>query len=777
MSDLNPCITRQNVLINELMQKPLIGFSTGEYNKQAIWDDIAFRFTFKNGRSINFYCVNNTVDQHFLSTTSSYNPSQVLPKQLRYLLIAFAIDIIAGNNSANKIRDKIAKAREFLSACNDNPAYLTQSNLDSITTNLKNTVILNAFFKWLHHHQLIPNSIKLATIHRETTSGLDTIDNKKQKIPETNVLLALGSIFHDEIPSDRSKWDMHSTANQRNPFIAAMSAIAMASPNRADAEQTVLDKQRLKIRTESINGKNERVHYLEWQGSKGFINNRKHFLDIMSEPVDRSLEYMGIVCEPARALARFYEKPSLPLKTILGEFLPSQKNMNALNPDMDKPIMLIQLGYLLGFYDNGNGYVRVSEDTHNSKEIISGIAGKYKRYIKKIINLKPEDELLIAQSCPFNKYLHGMEVKFEINSKKITAHTIYPNGSNSTIKLLTVAQFQDSIIKYSISKLPGFPIGINNSSKGKCKYKNALFAFTVHQLAKKRNGNSTGCYYFITSLSSLKGIFIKGLKSNQHNKNTIFSDYNFSSDFNISPNSLRHWHNDIAERQGVPHALINLWSGRKNPEQILHYIHRTNAEKAAEIADIIYSETKAEDNISIKVISKNQFEKAVKTATTVTNVGLCTQNLHESPCEYLNDFLTQCSLCPSSCHIAHDKEAITLLKKDLVAQNLRLDEIKNKPTFCQHEGLQKWFAIHFRNTHLLQELVALMEDSNIKAGSIIRILSHRNIIRITDIEQKLVTEKMFSLPDTEDARSKIIDDKSKTSNEFNEITKFISDLF
>ncbi|WP_163922694.1 hypothetical protein [Photobacterium sp. Alg240-V54] len=765
MNELNPYITRQCVLINKLMQQELVGFTTGINNRQADWDDVAFKFTYPNGRTINLYCLNNTVGIYHQSTVKNYSLSQVLPKELRHLIIAFAIDTIAGKNSPHKVKDKVAKAREFLSVLNDNPSNLTQSSLDSTLDKLNNTVILGAFFKWLHKQKLIPSSIQLPPAkYREMPSGSDTVDRRKAKIPDTKLLLALGAIFHDEIPSERIKWNTHSTANQRNAFSSAMAAIAMASPNRAVAEQTILEKQRLKTRSEKVNGKEEVIHYLDWKGSKGFVNNRKHFLGVMSESVDRSLEYMAVVCEPARVLARFYENTLLPLNIVLGEFTPSLANMNALDPDMNKPITLIHLGYLLGFYDNGDGNIRVSQNTKGSEKIVTGNCGKYKTYLKKIPDLKPEDELMIVQSCPYNKYLHGVQLK------KGAMQMIHSNGNDDSIKVITVSQFQNFMVKYAVSQLQGFPIGLNNSSNGKCKYKNALFAFTDNQLVRRKNGVGRGHHYLIVSLSSLGVLFTKDLKGGD---NTIFSDYGFAPEFEMTPHPLRHWHNDIAERQGVPHALINLWSGRKDPNQIMHYIHRTNAEKSSEIADIFYPESN--EDISIKAIGRDQFEKATKTATTVTNVGICTQNLSESPCTYLNDFFTQCTLCPSSCHIAHDKKSLELLKRDLVAQESRLNIVQAKPQFCQREGLQRWFTTHYHNTNMLRELIAVMEDAEIKVGSIIRILSHKNMIRITDVERRIITERKFALPNAESALTEAIEFKS--FDEDSGITDFMSDLF
>lgn len=166
-------------------------------------------------------------------------------------------------------------------------------------------------------------------------------------------------------PSDISGWKdlIHPSKIQRDAFTCTMSALAMSSPSRAAAEQAILTKQRLQSHTETVEGKPETVYYLNWRGSKGYLDNQKHFNTEMAESLDRALHYMGIVTEPARVLARFYNAPNRPLKDVLGEFKPQKVNLNLLNPAKDKPITLIHLALLLGFYDGTDKMARVTPDT------------------------------------------------------------------------------------------------------------------------------------------------------------------------------------------------------------------------------------------------------------------------------------------------------------------------------------------------------------------------------------------------------------------------------
>ena len=408
MAEINRYITNQQNHIAALIQQPLTGF-TNQTGGAATWDDAAWCFTWPDGKSINFFFIGNTRQRPNFATT--FSADQILRDDQRHLLMAYAIEVCARKTSVLNLRQRHAAARKLVAQLSDNLALVTDSQLndanEKVTTYKVAQETLSAFFKWLHSHNFIPPTIKpTKTLKQKQYAGDDIIEHKRNKIPETKVLLALGAIFHDVIPPEREKWNTHPLTYQRDAFICAMTALAMSSPNRVDAEQTVLTRQQLKDTQQSVKGKIETVYYLDWHGSKGFEDYHNHILAVMAEPVGRCLEYMDIVCKPAKVLARFYENPSLPLKKILGDFCPSDKNLNALSPDMNKPIHIVHLGYLLGFYDNGDGLVRVSATTAGAKlKNNKGIPV----YLKPIVSLQPEDVLLITNNCMHSHYLLGIE--------------------------------------------------------------------------------------------------------------------------------------------------------------------------------------------------------------------------------------------------------------------------------------------------------------------------------------------------------------------------------
>ncbi|MBF4344446.1 hypothetical protein EAY39_27595, partial [Vibrio anguillarum] len=88
--------------------------------------------------------------------------------------------------------------------------------------------------------------------------------------------------------------------------------------------------------------------------------------------------------------------------------------------------------------------------------------------------------------------------------------------------------------------------------------------------------------------------------------------------------------------------------------------------------------------------------------------------------------------------------AIELLKKDLTIQKHNLKQIQQAVNFATSDGMQKWYQTHYRNTCMLKNLVKVLSDKSIKEGSIVRFLTRSNVMRVTDLETKTVTEQKLS---------------------------------
>jgi hypothetical protein len=754
MTEINRFIENQRKHIAELQQFPLTqcrNLDEGE----ASWSDHGWVYTNQKGQSCHFYFV-KTGSTKKMEAYAARNAT-LLPDDSRHLLMAYACHIMPKNYTILYCAQLHRIARVWLDAIADNPARLTNNDVKLSLEGVKESARLYIFFNWLAEYKLKPHALSLPhglAGGKNSRAGQDISDHNKTKLPDDNPLIALGAIAYDAIPTDRAKWDTHSKTFQRDQFVCAMATLAMAAPNRVAAEQTVLRTQKLKHHTQESNGKEETIFYLDWRGSKKHKDYRNHIAATMAPAVDRTLEYIMRVTEPARVLARFYAKPELPLKKVLGSFAPSQENLDFIQPDLSKQTDMLRLGCLLGFFDGTERVVRVTKETSGAFRA-SDKKGP-KTYIKSIADIEPQDTLLFRMKCKLTATLMGAGA---------------PMGSEFTKRFdgSTFEAFQAAWIGQVKKQFPVFPYANNNSS-GRVDFRLAMFAFTGNQLAASGGHELFTTHFALVSLTALGKIFATdiGVASQTSSNSNIFTKHGFSSEFGIKPHQFRHYLNDAADRGGVPHKMINLWSGRVSPEQLLHYLHRTSGEKASEISGIMFKDEitpeKAVAEVSLRVKSQKEFEELTGSAAALHSTGICTQNLVLSPCEYLNDFVSQCALCKSSCHIAHNADAIAFFCKDLEVQERRLEEALTHKTFFHSQGKQEWFKVHHRNTEMLRQLLDVLRDPEIKAGSIVRVLSSKNEMRITNLETKTVEKRVMALASTEKAFQRALQSEKDAEN-------------
>ncbi|TVU73115.1 hypothetical protein FQP87_16070 [Vibrio tasmaniensis] len=755
MTELNRYITNQNAYIEGKMQQPLTGFKNPK-GEQAKWDDIAVTFLTSSRVATNFLF--NNGNQPNAKLTSKFTKKDRLDTKTHRLLFAYLLDVLKENISAHNKKQKLAIAKKFIIKLENNIASASLSEIQHSIDHMGSTLGLHSFFNWLHRHKMLATScsptIPITRNNVRAKSGDEAIELEMDKLPSEKALLALGAIFHDVIPpyksdqSDISDWQdlTNPTRPQYDAFTCTMTALAMSSPNRAAAEQVLLTKQRLKSHTETVNGKEETVHFLLWRGSKGYLDNQKHFNAEMAKSLDRALHYISIVTEPARVLARFYENPSQPLEEVLGEFKPSIENIRLLSPDMSKPTSLLHLALLLGFYDGKDKIARVTHDTQGATEVPNP-QGKPK-FIKPIIDLSPFDKLSVISGCSNVADLFGVRIIGDLKIDKYCAGRT----------VITVAELQNHFVQTNQARLTGY----NKQQSKRVDYENALFTFTEKQLMIQK-----ASHFLLVPIGSLETYFSHNLTTVKgRSRKTIFQRHGFSSNFSIKPHQFRHWQNDYLDKKGLPHILITLLSGRKSAEQTLTYIHTTDAQNASSISDILYSKKTIDDVeecVNQRLQSKNQYDTAIEnlTPTFATEVGFCVQNLTLLPCTYMTEFETQCALCSSSCHAAHDKDAIDLLEKDIKLQTHNLEQVQDAINFTKSERMQKWYTTHYSNTCMLKHLVDTLSDITIKSGSIVRYLTSSNIVRITDLDTKTVTERKLTLPNPKEALQAAIDAKTE----------------
>ncbi|NOQ14104.1 MAG: hypothetical protein GQ583_06455 [Methyloprofundus sp.] len=279
------------------------------------------------------------------------------------------------------------------------------------------------------------------------------------------------------------------------------------------------------------------------------------------------------------------------------------------------------------------------------------------------------------------------------------------------------------------------------------KLSNALFVMTGHQFKSSNSGYNLGNSFFAIESIDL-GRYV-ALQLSAKKRNGIFERYGFSSEIAVTPHQMRHWGNTKMQESGLSDEVIAIVSGRADVNQNAVYDHTNESDKIALMSGLVSKDKSPEEmKKEVRVVGHKEYQEATGKVTTITATGICSQDLTTSPCTYLNDFVSQCALCPSSCYFSHDKKAIDILKKDIKYQQVRLDQIKGNPKLSVNTRLQDWFQVHRTNTAILEQLVELMMREDIAIGRGIRYVKDNNAFRITDLKKREIKDVKALLPNS-----------------------------
>lgn len=694
---------------------------TNIYNKdnnQASWNDNIWIYVYEDNTKQNIYFLNPLLIKKPIKN-KVYKGNDVLDKNKKEVAMAFTLHILSTVRNKESIRHILISGRYFHILI-DELHLLNQDTLNKIYSSKENIKKLkdgHKFFYWCQDNGFIRKSLikpKLQDVNARYADERE--ERKKSKLPNERALSALGGIFNELIPQKKDNITPI-YEGLRYHYVVGMCALAISSPNRVSAEQLTLRSQDLSKYTDTQLKDNQKidttVYWMEWPGSKNHRDNRNHILKSMKDPIERTLNFFNKICESTRVLCRFYENPTSPLRQLLGAF-----DSNLISKfDLDMPVNMFQLGYILGFYDNKNQMIRLeSKPKENIYKHISKLKNDDKLRYRR-------DNLDTLIGCVCSKY----NTMFDIL------------GKNSTVE-----EFQEKWIQHIYNINPLFPYDSNASNK--IKLSKSLFCFNGAQLDLSCTQYPFQKSFFaITKLSTLSTLFSRSLKKWTKNEmrgkqETIFEHFGLGSDLYITPHQFRHWLNTKASESGIPIDIISMWSGRTNSNQTHEYIHIPDEDKISQIVFINTNEDISEKEI--KLISFEEYKKATNNDfASITATGICTQNLIISPCTYLNDFISHCTLCVYSCHVKGDYNALDILKKDYKIQKVRLDKVSKDPRIRNFKNLQEWFKIHFYNTNMLKNLIKIMTDKNLEDGSLIRYIKNNNEFKISNP----TTKKIYSL--------------------------------
>lgn len=726
---LNKYHRRIEDILTAYRSEPLLQFR-GPKGATADFDDLVWYHIDPNsGRKTRYLCIKHgkqsRVDVFADSAVGFRYPYNQLVK----------VWIIEVSNTALSAAEKTARVgmtRKLITLMDCELHELTAPYIESLNLGLRYPDRLRSFLKFCSDRGLMPR-FDLASKDLRDRTGVNSLDQKLDKLPPLQTIVALGEIFasifknvSDEgFPLSGRSVEMH------DALVVTSCLLSLASPNRLAAEVPLIPKQRLNSHSEADMAP---VYFLDWIGSKGYKSNKNHILSALVTPIRKAINLFYEECEPARILCRFYENPNQPLALLLGE----RKVAFGLDEkiDLSQCTNMFSLGSALGFYSPDECVPVFKPEADMRSVHVTRRSTLFE--LKPIWDLKLEDKLA-ASRYSRSEYsalpkLFGYE----------TMPKIFDN-----CEVVTVKQIQDWWVSYVKETLnPEFPFSYSTGDS-KIRLRDALFCFRGDWLYGRTVSQGSGGKNFQQSKYAIVPLGALGSSISRRTVartgTSIFESYNFSPELSLKLHSLRHFSNTLADVSGIPVEIITAWSGRASVEQTHTYIHTSHSEKAARVKAVMNPPVL--NSNAIRVISRDELTMLAKVPATITSTGICTQNLNVSPCGYLNDFVSQCFLCPEACHVAGDLPAIELLEKDYLYQRSRLDSIVSDPRCKNSAAMKQWYILHSKNTLILTLLINMMKTQSI--GSIIRYSKSSSEFHLTDVNTLSVAKVAFTVPDFE----------------------------
>lgn len=754
---LNKYLDRLDQLITEYQKQELHQFR-GPDGKAAHWSDLIWYHTNPNtGRKVRFLCGKFGAKGR---ANAGNRPEYTLRHPYDQLIKIWIIEVNNKPNSADAKQRFVATARRLVSDMQGELYSQTSEGLTEFADHRRiRAENLNPFLEFCSKNGLMPPILILKAKDNRDRTGHTQFDARVDKLPNIEAIIALGAIHHKIFQPVRKSGSVSKGAQivMMDAVASAFGLLGLASPNRIAAEVPVIPNQQLKKYSES--GKSP-VHYLDWPGSKGFTDNRNHILAALASEVDRTINFFFLSCEPARALCRFYENPRQSLKTLLGDFKVSSARRKHL--ELDRAPNLFVLGYALGFY-GVNSSVPVAPPERDIHPGGPHHIGFRSSFTEKPIHALTREDRLSTTLRPDAKLVSILQL---IGYESLSAKAARELGCTDKI-LITIGELQDHWIRYfTTTLLPAFPYSYTQG-EGKIRLASALFCLLGPQFYGTSGCGSGGktlarTYYNVVPLHAIASNVITKLTGSGHHE-SMFDRYGFSG-FTVNQHSLRHFGNTLAELSEIPREITTAWSGRKDTEQTETYLHRSHGVHADRVRAVMGNPK--HDRQEIRVVARDTIAQETNLPASVTSSGICTQELNLSPCENLNDFVSQCFMCSSACHIAGDLKAIKFLEKDHEVQVARLDQLTTDQRLKHSIAMQRWFVIHSRNTYILASLIDSMKT--LPPGSVIRYSAEPSELHITDMNTKKTIKDQCLIPDFEEQlRDLLLDQPDDTGSNTN----------
>lgn len=283
------------------------------------------------------------------------------------------------------------------------------------------------------------------------------------------------------------------------------------------------------------------------------------------------------------------------------------------------------------------------------------------------------------------------------------------NGGSISYRVLGAHEYR----KY-IKKFPNWPYADKNKH---VKVSEALLLHRDNEF--HADFSPRGFSFWIPSVNQINDRFIQG---GARGERSLWVKYGFSlksgEDIDLSTHKARHWLSTMAESGGMDALTLAHWAGRAKVDDNKKYDHRTEDEKAEEVAALMLPEdANVLDKIKNRIpVTFQDIGKDLDGAAIVTELGVCEHDYAMSPCQRNGD----CETCKELVCIKGFSDSLVLLKKRENEIQQQLDK-----ALLDHEmgtfGSDRWVTNQGWRLAHIRTKIRLLEDENTADGTPIRI--------------------------------------------------------
>lgn len=282
-----------------------------------------------------------------------------------------------------------------------------------------------------------------------------------------------------------------------------------------------------------------------------------------------------------------------------------------------------------------------------------------------------------------------------------------------------------------VAGLPtGFPM---LNAENRLKYSEALIVVRCNELHPEK-----ATYRCIIDAVTINQVNTGLGSRSEHGFESMFDRLGFSepdgSPIRVTTHQFRHYLNTLAQAGGMSQLDIAKWSGRVDIRQNEAYDHVSADQMVAKIRQSIGNESQMFGPLASLPknipISRDEFARLKIPTAHTTDFGFCVHDYTMMPCEQHAD----CINCNEHVCVKGDEHKAAMVKRRL-AEAQELHARAEAATSEGYYGADRWMEHHQKTVARLTQLVEILDNPSIPAGSVIQLADVPGVSR--GIEQAL----------------------------------------